>query len=326
MPTVNPEGFPYPTPVCNPDGTPIGGGGGGGGGADITTGAGPIDAETTRVVLASDQPTVPVNQPGVSATGNITATNGFVALTLNGAAGVAIDIRGAFSASLTFQASVDGVNFFQVQATPFGGAQQQGTIATVAAGGAWQAPCAGCVAFRVFGTIVSSGSAAITLRAVNAAPWVLASLTGGTAVAVSGTVTANIGSGSQAAGTNLIGDVGIQVRANATGAASIRHVVSGASTGAANVKASAGRVLGWSFGNTTASWRYVKLHNTAGTPTAGAGVVMTIAIPPNGINASDLAAGVGFATGIGITHVTGAADADTTATAANDIVGDLFFA
>lgn len=145
-------------------------------------------------------------------------------------------------------------------------------------------------------------------------------------VPVSGTVTANIGTGALAAGANAIGDVGIQARANATGAASIHHFVAAATTNALNIKASAGRVLGWCLANTTASWRYVKLHNTAGAPTAGSGVVQTIGIPPNGLAQMSIPAGLAFTTGIARTCVTGAADADATATAANDVVGDIYFA
>lgn len=128
------------------------------------------------------------------------------------------------------------------------------------------------------------------------------------------------------AGTALIGDVGLQVRASSTGAASIRHIVAAASTNATNAKASAGRVLGWSLCNTTAAWVYVKLHNTAGTPTAGASVAMTIGIPPNGRSEVDLIYGAAFSTGIAYTIVTGAADSDATAVTANAVVGDLFFA
>ena len=128
------------------------------------------------------------------------------------------------------------------------------------------------------------------------------------------------------AGAQLIGDVSIQYRAGATGAASGAHVVSAASTNATNVKATPGRVVGWFFANTTASWRYVKLHNSTSTPTAGAGVVRTIAIPPNGVAALSMPGGIAFSFGIGLTTVTGAADLDATAVGANDIVGDLFFA
>lgn len=143
---------------------------------------------------------------------------------------------------------------------------------------------------------------------------------------VSGTVTANIGTGSIAAGTNAIGDIGLQYRANATGAASIRHIVSAATTNATSVKAAAGRIVGWNLSNNSASWRYVKLHNTAAAPTAGTGVVQTIAIPPNGLNVETIDGGIAFSTGIGFTTVTGAADTDATAVGANEIVGDLFFA
>lgn len=142
---------------------------------------------------------------------------------------------------------------------------------------------------------------------------------------VSGTVTANIGTGSLAAGTNAIGDVGLQVRANATGAASIHHIVSAATTNVAQIKATAGRVLGWSLVNNTATWRYVKLHNVA-TATAGAAVAMTIGVPPNGKAQMNVPQGIGFATAISRSIVTGAADTDATATGAAEVVGDIFFA
>ena len=128
------------------------------------------------------------------------------------------------------------------------------------------------------------------------------------------------------AGAGLIGDVGQQYRANATGAASGAHLVSAATTNATIVKASAGRVLGWALANTNAAWRYVKLHNQTTTPTAGTGVVRTIAIPPNGLAQMKLEGGITFATGIGLTTVTGSADADTAAVGVGDIVGDIFFA
>jgi hypothetical protein len=142
---------------------------------------------------------------------------------------------------------------------------------------------------------------------------------------VSGTLTANIGTGSIAAGTNLIGDFGMQVRANATGAMSGHHIVSAATTNVAQIKATAGRVFGWSLSNTTASWRYVKLHNVA-SATAGSGVTQTIGIPPNATVEATFPFGIAFATAISRSVVTGAADADATATGVADVVGDIFFA
>jgi hypothetical protein len=130
-----------------------------------------------------------------------------------------------------------------------------------------------------------------------------------------------------AAGTALAGDVGVQYRATASGLATTNtHFVAAGSTNATSVKGSAGKVFGWYFANTTAAWRYVKLHNIATAPTAGTGVVRTIGIPPNSIARFYSEGGITFATGIGLTMVTGAADADATAVTANDIVGELFYA
>jgi len=145
-------------------------------------------------------------------------------------------------------------------------------------------------------------------------------------VSVSGTVATSFTQPALVAGTAAIGDVGIQYRANATGAASGAHIVAAATTNATIVKGSAGRVLGWSLANTNAAWRYVKLHNQTTTPTAGTGVVRTIGIAPNSVSDFSIEGGIAFTTGIGLTTVTGSADADTTAVGAGDIVGDLFFA
>lgn len=141
----------------------------------------------------------------------------------------------------------------------------------------------------------------------------------------SNTVTGTVSINALPAGTNLAGDVGIQYRANATGAAGGAHIVSAATTNATIVKGSAGRVVGWSLTNTNAAWRYVKLHNQTTTPTAGTGVVRTIGIPPNAVSNFMLEGGIAFTTGIGLTTVTGSADADTNAVGVGDIVGDLFF-
>lgn len=136
---------------------------------------------------------------------------------------------------------------------------------------------------------------------------------------VSGTVGLSAGSG-------LAADVGTQYRATSTGAASGQHVVSAASTNATVVKNAAGRVVGWSLANTSAAWRYVKLHNQTTLPTAGAGVVRTIALAPNSVSNIHLDGGIAFTTGIGLTTVTGSADADNVAVGVGDIVGDLYFA
>jgi len=109
-------------------------------------------------------------------------------------------------------------------------------------------------------------------------------------------------------------------------AVSTYHVVTAATTNAASVKASPGYLRGWSCFNASAGTIYVKLHNTAGTPTAGASVAYVIAVPP-GFPVSRTLPGRGrqFSVGIGITVVTGITDASAVAVALSDAVIELEF-
>lgn len=219
---------------------------------------------------------------------------------------------------VTPECSTDGLAWLPVTSQTPAGA----SATTFNAAGLWAAP----VFARHFRLRLSTATTAGTTTVALFAMQSQISMLGLATQPISGTVTANIGSGALAGGTNAIGDVGIQLRANATGAASGAHIVSAATTNASIVKASAGRLTGWSLANTSVAWRYIKLHNQATTPTAGAGVVRTIGIPPGGRAEAFSTPGVAFTTGIGLTITTGAADADATAVAASDVVGDLFFA
>jgi hypothetical protein len=111
-----------------------------------------------------------------------------------------------------------------------------------------------------------------------------------------------------------------------TGTTSALHVVAAASDNAQSVKASAGTLRGLSFFNVAAVPIYVKFHNTAGTPTAGSGVVRTFGIQAGTqFQISLPGGGIAFGTGIGLTIVKDLADNGTTATAANDAVGEIFY-
>lgn len=115
-------------------------------------------------------------------------------------------------------------------------------------------------------------------------------------------------------------------RPGTSGGLSISHIVSAGSTNATNIKASAGQVFGWYIYNSNAAARKVAFHNTAGTPTAGASVVFSLVVPPtSGANVFS-EVGIAFATGIAVTMVTGLADSDATAVAANDLVCNIFYA
>ena len=127
------------------------------------------------------------------------------------------------------------------------------------------------------------------------------------------------------ASDNTAFSVNAQVVPTTSGGLSVYHVVSAGSTNTANVKASAGQLYGWNVYNAAAYAVYIKLHNTAGTPTAGAGVVKTIAIPAGGGSNLQITQGIPFATGIGISIVKDITDAGTTAVSASDCVVDLHY-
>jgi hypothetical protein len=146
------------------------------------------------------------------------------------------------------------------------------------------------------------------------------------------TVVANAGTGTLAvsmaaqtptlsAGTNLAGDVGVQYRANATGAAAPTNLNSPATPAVQTIKGSAGRLLGLIATNTGAATRFLKVFN-ATAPTLGtSAAILDIAIPVNQCLEVHLEGGIAFATAI-TCAVTGARGVtDNTAITAGDVTG-----
>lgn len=106
------------------------------------------------------------------------------------------------------------------------------------------------------------------------------------------------------------------------------HLVSAASTNATNIKSSFGRLCGYYIYNGNAAMRKVALHNTAGTPTAGASVYLSFPIPGGSaanVYDASCASGVLFTSGIGITTVTEAADSGSTGVGADDLVINIYY-
>lgn len=145
---------------------------------------------------------------------------------------------------------------------------------------------------------------------------------------VSGTVTANIGTGSIAAGTNAIGDVGVQYRGNATGAASITNVNSPATPAVQTIKAGAGRILSITLTNTNAAARFLKVWNTAsGSITLGTtAALFEVGVPPNQTIHLNLDGGLGFATAINIAVTGGQGLTNNAAITAGDVTGVIGWA
>jgi hypothetical protein len=112
-----------------------------------------------------------------------------------------------------------------------------------------------------------------------------------------------------------------------TGGATIYRLLSAATTNSNNVKSTAGQLYGWYMFNTSASIKYVKLYNKATAPTVGTDTpVLTFPLPAtDGAVQNPSGVGIPFATGIGIAITGAAADADTTAVAANDVIVNLFY-
>lgn len=126
-------------------------------------------------------------------------------------------------------------------------------------------------------------------------------------------------------------DVTVTGSVNLVGATSggdtLHSAVSAASTNATSVKGSAGQLYWVAVYNTNASPRYFKVYNKATSPTVGTDTpVLRFTIPGNtgggGLNIA-FPNGAAFATGIAYALTTGAADADTGAVAASEILVNL---
>jgi len=130
------------------------------------------------------------------------------------------------------------------------------------------------------------------------------------------------------AGTSAIGDVGIQYRSNATGAASFVSVMSPATPAVGTIKAAAGRLLGCVLQNSAAAIRSVKLFN-ATAPTLGTtAALFEIDLPANGTVQFDFEGGLAFATAMtfSVTSAKGLTDNTSTGLALNDVSGFFAFA
>lgn len=106
----------------------------------------------------------------------------------------------------------------------------------------------------------------------------------------------------------------------------VYHLVAASGTNAHNVKATPGQFYGYRAYNAAGYQIFIKLHNTAATPTPGAGVAETIGLQAGLPDKDFNPLGEAFDTGIGFSVVKGIADSDTTGVAAGDCSIDFFFA
>ncbi|MGI8839750.1 MAG: hypothetical protein ACR2F8_03030 [Caulobacteraceae bacterium] len=131
-----------------------------------------------------------------------------------------------------------------------------------------------------------------------------------------------------AASSNLIG--ALTGSTGATGALSMHKLIAAATTNATSVKSSAGRIYGGTVANVAASTRYLKLYNKASAPTVGTDTpVLTLPVPAGQtLSLSTMLAGplgAYFSTGIAYAITGAAADADTTAVSAGDVIVGMLY-
>jgi hypothetical protein len=98
--------------------------------------------------------------------GNLGALNAEVQVPCDGAATVALDLRGTFSMTIAVQGTVDGTNWTLIPVRPqVGGVYVLGIVG--AAPGVWMASCVGFAKVRAIVTLWTSGTAAAVLLASN---------------------------------------------------------------------------------------------------------------------------------------------------------------
>jgi hypothetical protein len=140
-----------------------------------------------------------------------------------------------------------------------------------------------------------------------------------------------------AAGTNLMGKVGIDQTTvgttngvtpvpAASGGPTLARVKAAASTNATSLKGSAGQLYGYALFNNTASAKFVKIYNKASAPTVGTDTpAFTIIVPASGGANVEWSMGIPLGTGVAYAITGAVADSDTTSTAADDVHGLILY-
>lgn len=220
---------------------------------------------------------------------------------------VYLQILGTFVGTITFQISNDNANWVSIPAL---NVEQAGYVTSATAPGVFVIP--------IHAMYVRARLTAYTSGTVQAVGF----LSGTGAELNTASVTATL-----AVATALIGDVGLGIRTTTTNASLIFKIMSLATTNATVVKAAVGRLYGYTFSNTTASYKYVKIYNKSTAPVVGTDApIDVIAIPPNDSVAYMNPFGVYHSVGISYAITELAPDSDATAVAVNDVIGKLIYA
>jgi hypothetical protein len=131
-----------------------------------------LTVSSTRLLVDGSGVTQPVsgtvtaNTGTTSTTGNLGSLNATLDIALSGQSVYAVDVRGTFSGTITFQSYVDGTGITTAIAVPAGSGNSFGSVTTTTTTGTWYVLAPGAASGRVTMTSYTSGTANITLRAV----------------------------------------------------------------------------------------------------------------------------------------------------------------
>ena len=252
----------------------------------------------------------------------VATANSAVEIILQGKSGLGIQVTGTYTGALSVQATVDGTTWITLGGIPFLNINTGVASATIpsAATGIWTVDVAAFAKARMTGLAAMTGTAVVTLRASNGASQIAldaALPTGGNTI---GGVNLN-------SGPAIIGDVGTSYRTTTTGAASMAAVMSPAVNAALSIKATAGRLLGWSLQNSAASLRSVKVFNVAAPTLGTTAASFEIDIPAGGRAEYNMEGGIAFSTAMVVSVSSAKGLTDNTGTVAlNDVSGVILFA
>ena len=256
--------------------------------------------EVGRVKVAAQ----PGQQPAT--TGSITASAQNVSADVSRTSNITVYVTGTFAGhNCTFEGSLDGTNWFAVQAIRSNANTIELTTGVLAAAPAyaWELSVNGLTNFRVRATAHTSGTANWRIQP---APYATEPIPG-----------------AQISGTQPVsGSVTVSGTATNTPVTPTANAVnSAATTNATLVKATAGTLFAIGASNIGLAVAFVKLYNKASAPTVGTDVpVLTLVLPPMAVLEFDMGAlGYRFSAGIALAITNLAADSDTTAVAAAQV-------
>lgn len=246
---------------------------------------------------------------------------------VGGLPGVGVQIEGITTATVTWEANVDGTNWVAVRAMNY----NSGAVATTAtADGLFLVPVAGLFELRARISGYSAGTITISGKGLtNAAnPMQLGDASGSLTVdqATHDNLNANVNL--QVGDADVADDnpvpVGGSITPGTSGGWSLYRNIDLDETGV-NAKTSVGQVGGWFFYNAASSVRYIKIYDKATAPASTDTPKMTVPVPEGSGANVEFIGGISFASGIGLRATTGVADNDVGAPAANDVVVNLLY-